>query len=151
MAKANAICYDVTVSGSGRAFPSHPLPLTMNLFLWILQALLALVYGASGAMKTFFLEKVRVDVPSFGALPSAVWIGLGVLELLCVVGLIVPSALRWHPLLTVVAAAILALESLLFVWVHVQYREVPPIVMCCLLGLVAAFVAYGRWVLHPLV
>ncbi|HEX6885439.1 MAG TPA: DoxX family protein [Planctomycetota bacterium] len=122
----------------------------MNRLLWILQVLAALLYGASGVMKVFLFEKVSEGVPSFGALPREAWTALGILELLCTLGLIVPGALHWKPALTGVAAAVLALESLLFVWVHVQYREIPPIVFCVVLGLLMAFLAYGRLVLKPL-
>ena len=45
---------------------------------------------------------------------------------------------------------ILALESLVFIWVHVKYHEVPPIVFSALLGLMMAFIAYGRMVLRPI-
>lgn len=122
----------------------------MNAVLWILQALAALIYGASGIMKVFLFDKVSSDVPSFGALPRRVWTALGVLELACVVGLIVPGVLHWHPSLTVAAPAILAIESLLFIWVHIKYRETPPIIMSLVLGLVMAFIAYGRFALVPL-
>jgi hypothetical protein len=122
----------------------------MNTLLWVLQILGALLFGASGVMKVFLFEKVSADVPSFGALPRGAWTALGVLEIVCVVGLIVPSALRWQPTLTGVAAAILALETILFVWVHVKYHEVPPIVFSVVLGLVMAFIAYGRLVLKPI-
>ncbi len=122
----------------------------MNLFLWGLQGLAALVFGASGVMKVFLFERVSGDVPSFGALPRGVWTMLGVLELVCVVGLIVPGVLHWRPQLTVVAATLLALESLVFVWVHVSYRETSAVVMSLVLGLVMAGIAYGRGVLHPL-
>ena len=116
----------------------------MNILLWALQILAALLYGASGVMKVFLFDKVSVDVPSFGALPRQVWIALGIVELVCVVGLIVPDAFHWHPELTVVAATILAIESLVFIGVHVKYRETGSIVMSAVLGLVMAFVAYGR-------
>jgi putative oxidoreductase len=122
----------------------------MHIFLWTLQCLAALVYGASGAMKVFMFDTVSADVPSFGALPRAAWLALGVVELACVIGLIVPGVLHWKPSLTVVAATILALESLVFIWVHVRYHEVPPIIMSAALGLLMAFIAYGRAVLHPL-
>lgn len=122
----------------------------MNVLLWTLQILTALLYGASGIMKVFLFDAVSQDVPSFGALPREVWTILGIVELLCTVGLIVPSALRWRPALTVAAAAVLALESLVFVGVHVQYREIPAIVLSGALGLVMAFVAYGRMVLKPI-
>src|SRR5262245_24974068 len=98
----------------------------MNILLWGLQVFGAVVYTASGVMKVFLFDKVSGDVPSFGALPREAWTALGVLELVCVVGLIVPSALRWRPSLTVVAATVLALESLVFIGVHVKYREIPP-------------------------
>jgi uncharacterized membrane protein YphA (DoxX/SURF4 family) len=122
----------------------------MNLLLWVLQGVAALVYGASGVMKVFLFDRVSADVPSFGALPRSAWTALGVLELVCVVGLVVPAAVRWRPELTVGAAAILAVETLVFVWVHVKYREVPPIVVSVVLGLLMAFLAYGRAVLSPI-
>jgi uncharacterized membrane protein YphA (DoxX/SURF4 family) len=121
----------------------------MNILLWILQVLAALLYGSSGVMKVFLFDKVSRDVPSFGALPKKAWTTLGILELVCTVGLIVPDAFHWQPRLTILAAAILAVESLVFIRVHVKYREAAPIVMSAVLGLLMAFVAYGRMVLHP--
>ena len=123
----------------------------MNILLWVLQVLAALLYGASGVMKVFMFDKVSADVPSFGALPREAWMALGILELVCTVGLIVPGAFRWRPILTVVAASVLALESLVFIGVHLKYREITPIVMSGVLGLLMAFIAYGRLVLKPIV
>ena len=123
----------------------------MHILLWVLQVLAAFMYGASGVMKVFMFDEVSKDVPSFGALPREVWTGLGIVELVCVVGLVVPAAFHWKPTLTPVAAAILAIESLVFVGVHVKYREVGSIVMVCVLGLLMAFIAYGRFVLKPIV
>ena len=122
----------------------------MNILLWVVQVLAALLYGASGVMKVFMFDKVSEGVRSFDALPREAWMALGILELVCVVGLIVPAALRWQPALTVVAATVLAIESLVFVWVHVQYREIPPIILSGVLGLLMAFIAYGRMVLKPI-
>ena len=122
----------------------------MNALLWVLQVLTALLYTASGVMKVFMFDKASEGVASFGALPREAWTALGIVELVCVIGLIVPSALRWQPKLTVVAAALLAVESLVFIGVHVKYRETAPIIMSATLGLVMAFVAYGRLVLKPI-
>jgi len=122
----------------------------MNVLLWVLQVLTALLYAASGVMKVFMFDKISKDVRSFGALPRNAWMALGILELVCVVGLIVPSALPWHPKLTVVVAAVLAIESLVFIGVHVKYREITPIIMSAVLGLLMAFIAYGRIVLKPI-
>jgi hypothetical protein len=122
----------------------------MNILLWVLQILAALLYGVSGVMKVFLFDKVSADVPSFGAMPRGAWMAFGILELVCTVGLIVPAAFRWHPGLTVVAATVLAIESLVFVWVHVKYGEITSIIMSGVLGLLMAFIAYGRMVLKPI-
>ena len=123
----------------------------MNILLWVLQILAALLYGASGVMKVFMFDKVSKEVPSFGALPREGWMALGILELVCTVGLIVPAAFHWQPTLTVVAATALAIESLVFVWVHAKYGEITPIIFSGVLGLLMAFIAYGRMVLKPII
>jgi hypothetical protein len=122
----------------------------MNILLWVLQVLAALLYGVSGVMKVFMFEKISDGVPSFGALPRKVWMALGILELVCMVGLIVPAAFHCQPALTVVSATVLAIESLVFVGVHVKYREIAPIILSGVLGLLMAFIAYGRMVLMPI-
>jgi hypothetical protein len=122
----------------------------MNILLWVLQILAVLLFGASGVMKVFLFDKVSADVPSFGALPREAWMVLGILELACTVGLIVPPALHWHPLITVVAATVLAIESLVFIWVHAKYGEITTIILSGVLGLLMAFIAYGRMLLRPI-
>lgn len=122
----------------------------MNTLLWVLQIFGALLYGASGVMKVFMFDKASEGIPSFGALPRQAWTTLGILELVCTVGLVVPAALHRMPVLTVVAATALAIESLVFVWVHVRYREIAPIILSGALGLLMAFIAYGRMVVQPI-
>lgn len=122
----------------------------MNVLLWVLQIVTALLYAASGVMKVFLFDEISADVPAFGALPREAWMALGLLELVCAVGLVVPAASRWRPRLTVLAAAALAVESLVFIAVHVGYREVAPGILSGVLGLVMAFLAYGRAVLRPI-
>jgi hypothetical protein len=101
-------------------------------------------------MKIFLFDKVSKGVPSFGAMPRRAWKALGVVELTCTIGLILPDVVHWHTELTVVAAAVLAFESLVFIWVHARYREAMPILMSAVLGLVMAFLVYGRLVLRPI-
>ena len=122
----------------------------MSILLWVLQVLAALLYGASGCMKVFMFDKISKEVASFGALPREAWMALGILELVCTVGLIVPAAFHWQPALTVVAAMVLAIESLVFVGVHAKYREITSIILSGVLGLLMAFIAYGRMVLKPI-
>ena len=53
----------------------------------------------------------------------------------------------WSPM---VAAMVLAIESLVFIWVHAKYGEMGTIIMSGVLGLLMAFLAYGRMVLNPI-
>ena len=122
----------------------------MNILIWILQVLTAILYAASGVVKVFMFDKISRDVRSFGAIPRQVWLGLGILELVCAVGLVVPSAFRWYPTLTVTAALLLAMEGLVFIWVHVKYAETTPIIMSTVLSLLMLFIAYGRLYLKPI-
>jgi hypothetical protein len=50
----------------------------------------------------------------------------------------------------VAAAATLAVESLVFIGVHIKYREAGSIIMSGVLGLLMAFIAYGRMFLKPI-
>jgi hypothetical protein len=123
---------------------------TMNILLWVLQVMAALIYGASSVMKVFLFERVSGGVPSFGAMPRGAWTALGVVELMCSVGLVAPGALHLEPMVTVFAAVVLAVESMVFVWVHLKYKETTPIVMSAVLGMMMVFLVYGRMVLRPL-
>ena len=101
-------------------------------------------------MMVFMFGKVSQDVSSFGALPGKAWMTLGILELVSAVGLVVPAAFHWQLSLTILAATVLAVESLVFVGVHVKYREVEPLTLSGVLGLLMAFIAYGRMALQPI-
>src|SRR2546423_76926 len=81
----------------------------MNVLLWVLQVGLAMLYLAGGAYKTFKFAELASQMR---ALPPAGWRALGVLEMVGAVLLIVPAAAQWMPVLTPLAAAALALETL---------------------------------------
>ena len=122
----------------------------MSLVLWILQVVLALLYLPAGAMKVFTLEKVQEQFPSMKALPKAVWIASGILEMVCSVGLIVPSAFHVQPMLTPGAAAVLAIEAVLLTGRHVKWKETSPAISSGIFAAAAAFIAYGRIALSPI-
>jgi hypothetical protein len=58
------------------------------------------------------------------------------------------NILLW--VLQVLAALLYGASSLVFVWVHARYGEITPIILSGVLGLVMAFIAYGRMVLQPI-
>jgi hypothetical protein len=122
----------------------------MNVLLWIVQAALAVLYLAGGAYKAFQFDELakQMDVLSRGG-----WGVLGVIEMLGAVLLIVPAAAKWMPVLTPIAAAILALETLAIAALYARYSltlaATNPLVWALAMGLLAAFVAYGRYALSP--
>src|SRR5262249_59724918 len=79
---------------------------------------------------------------------------LGVFEMLGAILLIVPSIAKWMPVLTPFAAAALALECLALAGLYAQYSRkltaTNPLVWVVVMGLMAVFVAYGRYVPKPL-
>ena len=124
----------------------------MNVLLWILQVALALFSFEGGAYKVFHFQELA-KVPQTVALSRGGWGALGVFEMLCAILLVVPAAVKLVPVLTPLAAAALALESLALAVLFAQYSLVVsatnPLVYVVVMGLIAAFVAYGRYVLRP--
>jgi hypothetical protein len=123
----------------------------MNVVLWVLQAALAFLYLSGGYFKAFKFDELANQ---FTALSRGGWRALGVLEMLGAVLLIVPAATNWMPGLTPFAAAVLALESLalaaLFARHSLRLTAQNPLVWNVVMGVLAAFVAYGRYALRPL-
>ncbi len=122
----------------------------MNAFLWVLQVVLALLYVAGGAYKTFMFDELARQM---GALSRGGWRTLGVIEMLCGLLLVIPAAARWMPVLTPLAAAALAVETLILAGLYARYSlkltVANPLVWSVVMGLLVAFVAYGRYALRP--
>ena len=87
-------------------------------------------------------------MPANRALSRGGWRVVGVFELLGAVLLIVPAATLWMPVLTPIAAAAVALECLalsaLYARHSLKLTASNPLVWSAVMGLMAAFVAYGR-------
>jgi len=123
----------------------------MNVLLWALQIVLALKF-----VSVTFTHGVRPDETKMQrgkqrlgawARPLLTLIALG--ALLGGVSLILPAATGILTWLTPWAAALLALMMLFAVGFHVACRESPNIVVSLVLCALAAFLAYGRWVIAP--
>src|SRR5262245_25606489 len=82
---------------------------TMNGFLWVIQAALALLCVSGGIYKASKFDILAMQMP---ALSGAGWRGVGILEIVCGVLLIMPAAANWMPFITPLAAAMLALETM---------------------------------------
>lgn len=117
--------------------------------LWLVQALLALVFLFTGGTKLLLPgETLVAQMPV--ALPVLFVRFIAVMELLGSLGLILPGVLRVREELTPLAAAglvvIMAGATVLTLLGGGGALALIPFV----LGLFAAFVAYGRWRLRPL-
>ena len=120
--------------------------------LWIIQILLALLFLFAGGTKLVMsieamdeMSRAQGQTP----LPGLFTRFLGVVEVLGALGLILPGLLRIRPGLTPLAAAGLVI-IMIGATVLTARVSVAGAVMPFVVGLLAAFVAYGRWKLAPL-
>ncbi len=114
--------------------------------LWIVQGLLALVFLFTGGMKLVLpLEKLTGPIP----LPGPFVRFIGVAEMLGAIGLILPGLLRIRPGLTPLAAAGLVIIMVGATVLTLAGGDVALALIPLAVGLLSAFVAYGRWRLAP--
>src|SRR5438046_3205389 len=92
------------------------------------------------------LEKMTGPVP----LPGGFLRFIGTAEVLGALGLILPGLLRIRPGLTPLAAACLVLLTICATVYQLAAHQPASALFAVVMGLVAAFVAYGRWRLAPL-
>lgn len=121
----------------------------MNILLWIIQILLALLFLFGGVSKLVMpIEEMtkQMAVPMSGLFLRFI----GVCEVLGGLGLILPSLLRIMPWLTPLAAIGLAIitagATVVTVMGGMGAMAIIPLVVC----LLSAFVAYGRWRVAPI-
>src|SRR5436853_7098283 len=123
----------------------------MNIILWVVQILLALVFAMAGIMKTTQpFEKLAERMKwakSVG--PRGVRL-IGVLEILGAIGLILPAVTGILPWLTPVAAIGLVLTMIGAMITHGRRAEYSQIGINVILLLLTLFVAYGRFVIIPI-
>jgi len=118
----------------------------MTYALWIVQGLLALLFLFAGVMKLIMsVEEMTRDVQ----MPGAFLRFIAVAELLGAIGLILPALLRIKPGLTPLAAAGLAIIMIGATVVTMTYMGVAMALFPLVVGLLAVFVAYGRWRVAP--
>jgi len=118
----------------------------MTYALWIVQGLLAAVFLFSGGMKLVLpLEKLAGPIE----LPGAFIRFIGVAEVLGGLGLILPGLLRIRPGLTPLAAAGLVIIMIGAIALGFMAGDFTMALIPLVVGLLAAFVAYGRWRLAP--
>jgi len=124
----------------------------MNILLWILQILLALLFLFAGGTKFYYtIEQMRAMGPPNQILFPGWFIHfIGVCEILGGLGLILPGLFRTKQFLTVLAAiglTIIMIGAIVVTVIPLGFGAAIPTVI---IGLLCAFVAYGRAKLRPL-
>lgn len=119
----------------------------MNIVLWIIQVLLALLFLFAGGTKLWFsIETLKeMGSPNQVDLPGWFLRFIGVCEVLGALGLILPGLLKIRPKLTSLAAVGLVLVMIGATVVTIMADGIGPAVVPIVVGLLAAFVAYKRW------
>ena len=123
----------------------------MNIVLWIIQVLLAALFLFAGGMKLVLPIEVLTSMgpPNQVQLPGLFIKFIGVCEVLGALGLILPGLFRIKTWLTPLAAAGLVIIMIGAVAVSLKLG-VGAALLPFAVGLLLAFVAYGRLRLAPL-
>jgi DoxX-like protein len=112
-----------------------------NTLLWVVQGMLALLFLFAGGMKLALpLEAMKGPIE----LPGLFLRFLGVAEVLGAVGLILPALLGIRPGLTPLAAAGLVIIMMGATVITAMGGAVAPALVPLAVGLLSAFVVYGR-------
>jgi uncharacterized membrane protein len=120
----------------------------MNTALWLIQALLAALFLFAGGIKLVTpMEEMMKQMP----IPLPGWFVLftGVVEVLGAIGLILPRLLGISPGLTPLAATGLVIVMIGATVYTFAAGAVASALIPLVVGILCAFVAYGRWRLSP--
>jgi uncharacterized membrane protein YphA (DoxX/SURF4 family) len=120
----------------------------MNLLLWIIQILLALLFLFGGVTK---LLPIPMPPPPPNAWIPPMWflMFIGLCEVLGALGLVLPGLFRRQQYLTVFAAIGLTIIMIGAVVTSVATMGVAAGVLPLIVGILCVFVAYGRSKLSP--
>jgi hypothetical protein len=118
----------------------------MNIVLWVLQVLLALIFLAAGLIKLVrSREKLRSQMAWVEDFPTWAVKSIGGVEILGAGGLIVPGLLHVAVVLTPLAATGLVIVMIGAVVTHLRRHEIVPAVVPVVLAVLAAVVAVLRF------
>ena len=124
----------------------------MNILLWILQILLALLFLFGGITKLVIPADILMASapPGSTQFPALFLKFIGLCETLGGLGLILPGIFHRRQELTPLAAAGLVIIMIGAVVITAKDQGISAALFPLIIGLLCAFVAYGRWKLRPL-
>jgi hypothetical protein len=113
--------------------------------LWIVQGLLAVMFLLAGVPK-LVMSAEQMKAPGPIQLPVAFIRFIGVCEILGAIGMIAPGVTGIAPGLTPLGAAGLVVIMAGATVVNLVDGPAPAAIITVILGTLAAFVVYGRWI-----
>lgn len=123
----------------------------MNIVLWILQVLLALLFLFAGGTKLVMSAEALTQpaTPNQVMLPVAFLRFIGVCEFLGGLGLVLPGLMKTRQYLTPLAALGLAIIMIGAVVFTVVGGAIPVALVNLVIVLLLLFIAYARWRVVP--
>jgi uncharacterized membrane protein YphA (DoxX/SURF4 family) len=123
----------------------------MNTVIWIFQILVGLAFLAAGLMKlTQPIEKLAGMMSWVNHFPVMAVRGIGAIEVLGALGVILPAATGILPILTPLAALGLAITMVGAIVTHLRLNETAKSVAPLVLLVFTLVIVYGRFVVVPL-
>ena len=124
----------------------------MNLLLWILAFVLAAVFAGSGVVKLVIARDQQIErTPYVEDFPQSVIRGIGVLEILGAIGLLLPALTGVATVLVPLAGAGLAITMVFAALVHTRRGDgVPATLPSIVLAVLSVFFAWSRFGPFPL-
>jgi uncharacterized membrane protein YphA (DoxX/SURF4 family) len=131
--------------------PTVPNRRVLNVVLWIIQILLALLFLFAGGIKLVLSmdQLTSMGSPNQIRLPGLLLRFIGVCEVLGALGLILPGLFRIRPSLTPLAAAALIIIMIGAAGLTIAGDGIAAALVPFIVGLLLIFVAYGRRTLAP--
>ena len=120
----------------------------MNILLWVLQVLLAVVFIAHGLL--LLMPPPEIAAQMVMSLPRAFWVFLGVAEIAAAIGLTLPGLTRVMPWLVSWAAAGIMIVMISATGYHIVRGEISSAAVTFVLLIMATFVAYMRLRVMPI-
>jgi uncharacterized membrane protein YphA (DoxX/SURF4 family) len=118
---------------------------SLNIWLWVAQILLALLFGWAGYMKSFrpiaSLAPMMAWAPEMPRLTRFI----GVMEILGALGMLLPIPTGILPWLTPLAALGFIIIQVLAIGLHLRRGEARVLPMNIVILALSIFVAWGRW------
>ena len=120
----------------------------MNILLWVLQVLLAVVFIAHGLL--LLMPPPEIAAQMLMSLPRSFWVFLGVAEVAAAMGLTLPGLTRVMPWLVSWAAAGIMIVMISAIGYHIVRGEISSAAVTFVLLIMATFLAYERSQVLPI-